>query len=190
MTEEANPFDISQDVTSEDIAVAPTADELKSVAELGASQLALEDEIEDIETLLKAKKAELAKISQDLLPTTLENIGLSEFKLANGAKIALESDISISIPKAKLGSIVEWLNANNHADVVQSTITIELGRGSSNERELITGLLAENDVEFVDGLNVNAATLKAILRKELESGKDVKLADFGAYAWKRTKIKK
>jgi hypothetical protein len=54
---------------------------LSGVANLVRRQLALENEIDNLEELLKERKGELKSVSEDLLPAALEEHGLNELRI-------------------------------------------------------------------------------------------------------------
>ena len=60
-----------------------------------------EDEIEELEEKLKAKKAEADDISSRVIPELLSEQGLSEIKLADGSKVSVKKEFRATLKKVR-----------------------------------------------------------------------------------------
>ena len=176
--------------TEDDFADIGTPEQLASVAFLAGEQVKAEDKVLQAESALSELKRNLRMIQEKLLPDALFAAGLSETKTTNGDKITLKEDLSVSVPKDKKSSIIEWLETNGHSEVVSGQIVVDLPRNSHNERTAAIEALVEAGFEPIENTSVNTATLKAILKDHLAKGEPLKLEDFGAFSWRKTIIKR
>lgn len=177
-------------LSKDEFEIIATQDQLKTVHDLAQEQLRLEKAVESAEDEVKALKKDLAKIQQGLLPDAMTAAGLSEFKTVNGDKVGVKEDLSVSVPKAKLHTIVGWLQDHGHGETVTGRISVELPQNSDNERQAALQALIDAGFEPVEDMTVNTMTLKSILKKHMAQGENIDLAEFGAFAWRKSEIKR
>ena len=60
---------------------------LKEMSDLCAEQVAMEDELKQLELQLKAKKDAINKISQEIIPAKMEELGLESLTLKDGSTV-------------------------------------------------------------------------------------------------------
>lgn len=170
--------------------VEASAEQLSEITSLALEQLRLEDEIASGEAQLKELKQQLMKIQQGLLPDALFAAGMSEFKTLKGDQVKVKEDLSVSVPKAKLDFITGWLEENGHGDIVTGKVAVDLPKNSHNERAAAVEALLSAGLEPYEDMTVNTATLKSILKKHLSDGEKIDLTEFGAFAWRKSEIKR
>ena len=73
------------------------AEDLGNISDLGRQLAELEEKIQIEEEHLKNLKTEFRKISEDTLPNKLRELGVSEFKLADGTSMSVQSYYSARI---------------------------------------------------------------------------------------------
>ena len=71
--------------------------EIKSLSDEVLKLRSLEDEIKREEEALKSKQKEVDRISQDVIPTMLSEMGLTSLKLADGSAVDVKPFYSASI---------------------------------------------------------------------------------------------
>lgn len=174
----------------DEFTVIATQEQLSLIYTLATEQIRLEKAIEATETELKDLKKQLGKIEQGALPDAIQQAGLSEVKTSSGDMITVKDDITVSVPKAKLDTIVEWLDRNNHGDIVTGKVYVDIPKNGDNERKAAIQALVDAGLEPSEETNVNTATLKSILRDHLRKGEKIDLADFGGFAWRKAIIKR
>lgn len=180
------PIDLEKDAGLH----VPSNKELAQVSELANLQLSLEAAVADLEAKLEAKAKELRRVSEITLPQAMMAAGIEETKLANGARISIKKDMSISVPKHKLPAICAWLVANNFDDIIKKDVSIPLGKGT--DPKLIERLrkgIEKLGLVYAEEEGVNSSTLKALLKEQIEAGKTIQLEDFGAYSYTKAVIK-
>lgn len=168
---------------------AASEDQLAAIVQLAERQLELQEEVNQIELQLKKKAEELKNISQNILPDAMENAGISELKLSNGAKLSLKKDMSIAVPKSRMEDICEWLREQKHDSLILHQLVTEIPKGKDDLAAKAIKLLAPLKLMIQDTENVNSTSLKALLKDLRAKGSDVDLGFFGAYEYKKAEIK-
>jgi len=99
---------------------------LKSVAQLLQDQLKLERNIEIIEETLKLKKQNLYKLSGEIIPQKMAELGLTATEMSDGSKVKIMEDIHVSIPKDpdKSTACYQWLTDNGLGDIIKNQVGI------------------------------------------------------------------
>lgn len=181
------------EINYDDMAEAPVAvsdDELKSISELAERQLKLEDWITNAEQKIKEAKANMAKLTGELLPEAMRQAGVREFKLHNGCEILLNMDIKASITAANKESAFEWLRDNNQGDLIRNEFKVSYGAGEDEQSDCLVGFLTDVGQDFNQKEFVHHSTLPAFVRRELDEhdhGEDWEKM-FGVYRHTYTKI--
>ena len=60
---------------------------LKEMSDLCAEQAAIEEEIRQLEEQLKAKAKEVRKLSQEIIPAKMQELGLESLTLKDGSAV-------------------------------------------------------------------------------------------------------
>jgi hypothetical protein len=163
---------------------------LDGVSRLANDAANLEQEISDAERLLKQKKDDLRKITDEQLPEILEEMGLQKFTLTDGSEISVSPLYAASIPVDRREDAYQWLRDHGFGDLVKNNVTVSFGVGEDDAAKEFTTLCdlqgyAPNQIEKVE-----PSTLRGWLRERVEAGDPVPLDLFGAYIAQRAKIKR
>lgn len=181
-----SPIDFETDAA--ELQKSPNTGNLGLVSELARRQVGLEREIETIEELLKQKKKELEKVSGLDLPAAMAQLSLTEVKLEDGAKIQVKPFYSAKIPEDKREQAFNWLRANGFGSIIRDNIHLEFEKGSEKPAKVVEALDALGiPVELAS--TVNAMTLKAFVKEQVESGAQLPMDLFGVFVGQKTTIK-
>ena len=85
------------------------AGNLKDISELAKEVLKSEEEINALESVLNDKKKEHRNLVENRIPAAMQEIGMSNFTMADGSMIEVKPFYSASIPKDRKGEAFEWL---------------------------------------------------------------------------------
>lgn len=176
------------DMAEEEVPVSD--DELKSIADLAARQIAMEDWIERQEERLKEGKKKLAKLTSEDLPDAMRAAGVKEFTLENGAELKLDTKVRANITKANEADAYDWLRNNGGADIIRQKFDLSFGANEDAQAENFAAQLEEMGLDFNQKLNVPWNSLDAFVRCEIaenEHGEDWE-SMFGVYRQTSVKI--
>lgn len=153
-----------------DVCDQPTNDELYEISMLADKQQQFEQKVKSLETELESAKEELKQIQENLLPEAMLAVGMSEFKLASGAKITIKDDVYASIRADHIMSAVKWLDDMELGDIVKDDVNIKFGRGEGDKAKDIVSYAQAQGYNVSEKLSVHPQTLKAVVKEQLAKG--------------------
>jgi hypothetical protein len=163
---------------------------LSTIAELAVAIRTSEDHIANLENLLKEKKRELLKLTDEDLPSMLQEIGLSEFKLEDGSQVTIKPTYGASIKVEDRPQAYEWLRENGYDDIIKNTVTCAFGRGEDDNASAFAALAEKEGFIPSQKEEIHSSTLRAFIKERVENGDEFPSELFGAYVGQRAVIKR
>jgi len=179
-----NSIDFEKDQTE----VLDRTENIKSLASQVKSLKELEDELKADEESLKNKKKEIERISGEVIPTMLSEMGLSSLKLADGSAVDVKPYYTANISIINRDAAYGWLRSNGLGDIIKNDITVSFGRNEDNKAAQYANLARGQGFEPTQKLKVEPMTLKALVRERIEAGKTMPMDIFNVFVGNRTKI--
>ena len=179
-----NNIDFEKDQTE----VLDKTENIKSLASQVKSLKELEDELKADEESLKNKKKEIERISGEVIPTMLSEMGLSSLKLADGSAVDVKPYYHANISIKNQEAAYNWLRSNGLGDIIKNNITVSFGRNEDNKAAEYANLARGQGFEPTQKLKVEPMTLKALVRERIEAGKEMPMDTFNVFVGNRTKI--
>ena len=179
-----NNIDFEKDQTE----VLDRTENIKSLANQVKSLKELEDELKADEESLKNKKKEIERISGEVIPTMLSEMGLSSLKLADGSAVDVKPYYAANISIANREAAYSWLRSNGLGDIIKNDITVSFGRNEDNKAAEYANLAKGQGYQPTQKLKVEPMTLKALVRERIENGKDMPMDIFNVFVGNRTKL--
>ena len=170
--------------------VLDRTENIKSLANQVKSLKELEDELKADEESLKNKKKEIERISGEVIPTMLSEMGLSSLKLADGSAVDVKPYYMANISIVNREAAYGWLRSNGLGDIIKNDITVSFGRNEDNKAAEYANLAKGQGFQPTQKLKVEPMTLKALVRERIENGKDMPTDIFNVFVGNRTKIKR
>ena len=164
--------------------------DIKSLAHQVKSLRALEDEVKSDEDALKNKKKELDRISGEVIPTMLAEMGLSQLKLADGSSVDVKPFYSATISVQNKDKAYNWLRQNGLGDIIKNEISVSFGRNEDNKAAEYAELAKGRGYQPTQKLKVEPMTLKALVRERIEAGKEMPTEIFNIFVGNKTTIKR
>lgn len=171
-------------------AEAVSTDGLKSIATLARRIRETEEEIKRAEEFLKSKNEALRKMTDEDLPSVLEEMGVKSFTLDDGSKVTVTALYGASIPSDKKEQAFEWLRENGYDDLIKNDVICTFGRGEDDKAAEFAEAARARGLNPEQKQQVHAQTLKAWVRERVESGDAFPMDLFGAFVGQRATIKK
>lgn len=159
--------------TSELEDLAPSDEQLDTVSKIADQQLALERDIEQLAEELRVKKNLYVKVSQEDLPDAMSAMGMSSFKLSNGASIDIKKGVDASIRVADKPLAYDWLRENGHGAIIKNEFKVPFGAGQDAQAEQLDKFLHQIDADFNAAISIHTQTLRAWARTQLEEGNPI-----------------
>ena len=146
--------------------------------------------IETSESNLKDLKKEYQRISGEVIPTMMSEMGLAELKLQDGSHLKVSTSYRATITEANKEMAFNWLRENGLADIIKNEILVSFGRNEDNKAADYAALASERGFQPTQKLKVEPMTLKALVRERIEAGKEMPTELFGVFSENKTTIKR
>jgi hypothetical protein len=149
-----------------------------------------EAEIGDLEDLLKSKKEELRRQSEEELPSMMAELGINSFELDDGSKVTVRDLYGGYISVPNRDAAYEWLRENNYDDIIKNIIAVQFGRGEDQKAEQYLKILEGHGLLPEQNTSIHPSTLKAWVKERMENGDQFPMDLFGAFVGQRAVIKR
>ena len=163
---------------------------LKEMADLCAEQASLEEEIKQLEEQLKAKAKAARKLSQEIIPAKMQELGLESLTLKDGSAVKVKQLVQASIPVRHRETAFAWLRDHGHGDLIKNQVSAEFGKGGDKSAGDFIDNIKSLGYEPKQKVWVEPMTLKAIVREQISEGVDIPMETFGIFVGAETKISK
>jgi ABC-type Fe3+-citrate transport system substrate-binding protein len=147
-------------------------DNIQSLADQVEKLEDLQKRLELQEENMKSTKAEIQKVSGDIIPTMMSEMGLAELKLYDGSHLKVSTSYRATITEANKEAAFNWLRENGLGDIIKNEISVSFGRNEDNK--------AADYAELA----------KSSVRERIEAGKEMPTEIFGVFSENKTTIKR
>ena len=165
---------------------------LESVSSLLQEQLKIETEIEVAELELQNKKEKFRKLSEEIIPSKMTELGMTSTTMLDGSKVDVVENIYVSIPKDpdKSRACYNWLEDNGLGDIIKNQVGMSFGKGENEDAKKLEDTI--KDLGFIPEVKVSVhpSTLKATVRQLVKDGRSVPDNVFNLFIGQKTKITK
>lgn len=168
----------------------PGGNIMARIAGLARDQLHAEARVLRLEAELKEAKETLRHISENQMPTLLEEAGQAEDITVDGMKIKVATAIRGSIPKATQEQAFDWLEEHGHERLIKRQFTIDFGKEEDKWADKFERDCAQRKkpLHLKRKKTVHAQTLVAFVRGQLEDGIAIPMNVFGVHRQRFTKV--
>ena len=163
---------------------------MRSMAELARAIRNKETEIDDLESMLKEKKEQLRRQSEEDLPSMMAELGINSFELDDGSRVTVKDLYGGHISLANRDAAYLWLRDNGFDDIIKNTLSIVFGRGEDQKADHFMKILEGYGLLPEKKEGVHPSTLKGWVRERMESGDSFPMDLFGAFVGQRAVIKR
>ena len=150
----------------------------------------LHTRIEASENNLKDLKKEHDRLSGEVIPTMMAEMGLSHLKLSDGSTVDVKANYSANISVANREKAFNWLRENGLGDIIKNEISVSFGRNEDNKAADYAELAKGQGFQPTQKMKVEPMTLKALVRERIEAGKEMPTEIFGIFSENKTTIKR
>jgi len=165
-------------------------DSLKELSELCAQQVRIDEDIKHLEEALKLKSSLRRKLSQEIIPAKMSELGLESISLDSGEVIKVKQLIQASIPVKHREVAFQWLRDNGHGDLIKNQVSATFGKGEDNAASDFLNKVEALGLQPQQKVWVEPMTLKAFVREQVTKGSELPMETFGVFVGAETKISK
>ena len=172
-----------QDAMSKTENIQSLADQVEKLEDLN-KKLTVQEEV------MKKTKEEMNRLSGEVIPTMMSEMGLSELKLQDGSHLKVATSYKASITEANKESAFNWLRDNGLGDIIKNEILVSFGRNEDNKAADYANLAKGQGFQPTQKMKVEPMTLKALVRERIEAGKEMPTEIFSVFTENKTTIKR
>ena len=162
---------------------------LDTVAGLARKIKYQQDKVERLDRELKDEKQALLKLTDEDLPSTMADLGLSKFSLDDGSTVEVKPTYGASILVKDRPAAYEWLRENGFDDIIKNVISCQFGRDEDDQASAFHAFASQQGYPADQNESIHSSTLKAFVKERIETGEDFPHTLFGAYVGQRAIIR-
>ena len=162
---------------------------LDTVAGLARKIKQQQEKVERLDRELKNEKQNLLKLTDEDLPSTMADLGLSKFSLDDGSTVEVKPTYGASILVKDRPAAYDWLRDNGFDDIIKNIVSCQFGRGEDDQASAFHAFASQQGYPTSQNESIHAGTLKAFVKERIEAGEDFPHQLFGAYVGQRAIIK-
>ena len=181
---------LTEQMEQDQTEVIKSTTNIKTLSDQVLKLRAMEDQLKIMEDALKTKKKEIDRVSGEVIPTMLSEIGLSQLKLADGSSVDVKPFYSATISAQNKDRAYSWLRTNGLGDIIKNDISVSFGRNEDDKAAKYADLAKSNGFQPTQKLKVEPMTLKALVRERIEAGKEMPTEIFNIFVGNKTTIKR
>ena len=182
--------DILEDIFDEGGALdSINTETTKNLSGLVRQLRVVEQEVEDAETHLKALKQERQKLSTQMIPDLMDEMGVERVDV-DGLTVTKKQIVAASIPVDKRELAFDWLRDRGLDDIIKNDVVCSFGRGQDNLAKDAFWTLKDKGLEPSTKTHIHPMTLKAFVKDRVEQGQEIDLDLFGAFLTNAVEIKR
>jgi Asp-tRNA(Asn)/Glu-tRNA(Gln) amidotransferase B subunit len=164
------------------------SNKVKDISVACSRLLDVQKQIADIENQLKTIQEQELKLSEQIIPNLMQEMGISLLKLADGSSVEVKPYYAAKIPADKTNEAFTWLRDNGHGDLIKNNVTVTFGRSEDDKANELIDLVKQKGHSYKQAEKVEPMTLKAFVKEQIQNGKMVPSDIFGIYVANKTKI--
>lgn len=161
--------------------VVPDDDALGKISNYATEMHDLEKQIAEAEQKVKRLQEQHRQIAEERLPELFERVGISEIKTRSGLPLKLKNRVHANLSKDRKPNGIAWLDANGQGGMVRRQVIIDFDKTQADKVEKLLKLIGRGWPNHRTELDVNAQTLKAFIKRQLEAGLTIPRDIFGVH---------
>ena len=163
--------------------------EVDPISKACQDYLKSEEEINNLELMIKAKKESLRQ-QNELIVQLMEERGVTSIKMKDGQSVDIKPFYTGSITKEKQEEAFQWLRDNGYDDIIKNQVIVKFGRAEDEQALKVWNSLMNQGLDTERNTKVEPMTLKGFIREMIENGKELPMETFGVFVGHKINIKK
>jgi hypothetical protein len=169
-------------------------EEIGSLADLLDEMARLEKEQKAHETAAKECKDKLFKLTSDLIPSRMDELGVPFIGLPDGRKVEVVDAVSVRVPKGRRPEAYEWLRKNGAGALIKNVVAVTFGKGEDENAAKLVEELEGRELPVSQSEDVHWKTMESYVKERLEKESkkevdgEIPKEAFGVYEYRNTKV--
>jgi hypothetical protein len=160
---------------------------LKALSQKCRRLEAIQTEIDQQEQNIKALKEKQRKLSEEEIPSFLQEKGLTSIRLNNGTEVSVSEVILPGVLVDNRPFCYQWLRDNGFGDLIKNTVSVNFGMGEDEDAINLKKQIEELGLVCAEKESVHYQTLKAFVGEQHHKGVSLP-NEFGVHVANVTKI--
>ena len=138
--------------------------------------------VDDLTNALKEETKKLNRIQFEDLPELMNELDMISQEIEVDGKIYKISKgekYYASISKDRKPFVVKWLRDNQHTGLIKNEIVATVGKGKDNVAADVCSYIENAGLDYTREENVHTGSFKALIKDDIEKGKNVPLDELG-----------
>lgn len=157
--------------------------EIKRAVQLAELLLKARENVASLEQQLATAKSDLTRLEQEDLPDLMMELGLSSFKMDNGASVEIVNEVHCGITEERRRAAHDWLIQHNFGGLIKTEVSVAFGKGELEKAQHVAEEIGGSVKE-----SVHPATLKSFIKEQMAAGSAVPFELFGVRPYNKVKI--
>ena len=163
-------------------------DNVKSISDKCHQLNELQSQLKEKEESISLLKHKIRDMEERIIPEMMQQAGVSLLKLKDGSTVEVKPFYAAKIPESRVEEAFSWLREKGFEDLIKNTVTASFGRGQDNQVSELIGVCEKFGFNYNKKEKVEPMTLKAFVREQVETGKELPFDLFVVYIANKTKI--
>lgn len=163
-------------------------DEVKEISEACKKLTSQNEKVEELEKQKKEAEEEQRRLSEEVIPTLMQQAGVSAITLDDGTSVQVSPYYYAKISEANKDDCFKWLRDNNHGDLIKNNLSVSFGKGEDANAVNLKSSLEKQGHVVDQKQDVHWQTLRGFVKEQIEKNKTIPSEMFGLYIANRTKL--
>lgn len=171
-----------------------TDEEIGSLTDLLDQMVQLEEEMKAHEAAAKECKDKLFKLTSDLIPSRMDELGTPFIGLPDGRKVEVLDAVSVRVPKGKKAAAYQWLRDHNAGALIKNVVAVTFGKGEDENATKLMEELEGRELPVSQSEDVHWRTMESYVKERLEKEAkkevdgEIPKETFGVFEYRTTKV--
>jgi hypothetical protein len=167
----------------------PKEEKLGELAKAVKKMMDLDQQLQKIQENFSRLNSEYENIQKNVIPDIFDEIGISDFTMADGTKVRVDRDYAASITEENKPRAFGWLKKQGHEDIIKHDVVVKLKKGEIDTYKELVNDLNLMGIDYNDKEYVHPQTLKAFVKEQMANGSNIPQEAFGIFPIRITKLK-
>ena len=146
-------------------------DEVKEISEACNKLTSQNQKVETIQKSLKEAEEESRRLSEEVIPTLMQQAGVSSIKLDNGTSVEVSPYYYAKISEDRKAEAFQWLRENDHGDLIKNNVSVSFGKGEDSNAVNLKSELEAKGLVVDQKQDVHWQTLRGFVKEQIEKNK-------------------
>lgn len=183
---EEMPIDFLSDL--EQMSSSTDEDKMERLKKLINESREAEKKATDLAVQAAEAAEDVKRLRRVEIPNLMEEMGVSLFKMEDGAVIDVKAKVNASIKEENRPDAFDWLEKNEYDGIIKTKVLSEFGKGEMEDAKKAAAAIREAGFAATVDRSVHPATLKSFVTERLKEGEKLP-ASITVFEFKEAEIK-